>query len=76
MVGVTTAPKLTIELRQAGKSLARIPAQLGAPDAQGRIQYVAGLPLESIPPGAYELKVTIEDGRSSVSRSGFFSVEK
>jgi VWFA-related protein len=74
--GTQTAPKLLIELRQAGKSLARIPAQLNPPDARGRIQYVAGLPLESIPPGAYELKVTVEDGKSSASRSGFFSVEK
>ncbi|HYY98590.1 MAG TPA: VWA domain-containing protein, partial [Pyrinomonadaceae bacterium] len=74
--GSRDAPKLLIELRQAEKSLARIPAQLTPPDARGRIQYVAGLPLESIPPGAYELKVTVEDGKSSASRSGFFSVEK
>lgn len=74
--GATPAPKLVIELRQSGKTLASIPAQLNAPDAQGRIQYVAGLPLESIPPGAYELKVTVEDGKTSVSRSATFSVEK
>ncbi|HEV7892226.1 MAG TPA: VWA domain-containing protein [Pyrinomonadaceae bacterium] len=74
--GTTSAPKLVVELRQSGKTLASIPAQLGAPDAQGRIQYVAGLPLESIPPGAYELRVTVEDGKTSVSRSTTFSVEK
>src|SRR5215213_2214378 len=62
--GTTSAPRLVIELRQSGKTLASIPAQLAAPDAQGRIQYVAGLPLESIPPGAYELKVTVEDGKT------------
>ena len=74
--GTTSAPKLTMELRQSGKTLASIPAQLSAPDAQGRIQYVAGLPLDNIPPGAYELKVTVDDGKSSVSRSAVFSVEK
>jgi VWFA-related protein len=74
--GTVVTPKLVIELRQSGKTLASIPAQLGAPDAQGRIQYVAGIPLESIPPGAYELKVTVEDGKTSVSRSTVFSVEK
>ena len=74
--GATAPPKLVIEVRQAGKTLASMPAQLSAPDAQGRIQYVAGLPLESIPPGAYELKVRVDDGKSSVSRSAAFSVEK
>lgn len=74
--GVQTAPKLMIELRQQGKALAQIPAQLNAPDASGRIQYVAGLPLASIPVGEYELKVTVEDGKTSLSRSGFVSIEK
>ncbi|HYJ46652.1 MAG TPA: VWA domain-containing protein [Pyrinomonadaceae bacterium] len=74
--GAQTAPKLLIELRQNGKALARIPAEINAPDAKGRIQYVAGLPLESIPPGQYELKVIVEDGVTTLTRSGFFSVEK
>ncbi len=74
--GTTSAPKLVIELRQSGQTLASIPAQLNAPDAQGRIQYVAGLPLESIPPGAYELRVTVDDGKTSASRTAAFSVEK
>jgi hypothetical protein len=74
--GVQTAPKLLIELRQKEKALARIPAQLGAPDASGRIQYMAGLPLESIPAGEYELKVIVEDGTTTLTRSVFFSVEK
>jgi hypothetical protein len=74
--GSQTAPKLMIELRQQGKSLAQIPVELSAPDAAGRIQYVAGLPLENIPAGEYELKVTVADGTNTLTRSGFFSVEK
>ncbi|HEX8889209.1 MAG TPA: VWA domain-containing protein [Pyrinomonadaceae bacterium] len=74
--GSQTAPKLMIELRQKGKSLAQIPVELSAPDAAGRIQYVAGLPLENIPAGEYELKVTVADGTNTFTRSGFFSVEK
>jgi VWFA-related protein len=73
---VKTAPKLLIELRQKGKALAQILAELNPPDAQGRIQYVAGLPLDSIPVGEYELKVIVEDGKTTLTRSGFFSVEK
>jgi VWFA-related protein len=74
--GAPAPPKLLIELLQKGKPLAQIPAELNPPDAKGRIQYVAGLPLESIPPGEYELKVIVEDGKTTLTRSGFFSVEK
>ncbi len=74
--GAATTPKLLIELRQGGKALAQIPAQLNPPDAKGRIQYVSGLSLESVAPGEYELKVTVEDGTTTLTRSGFFAVEK
>ncbi len=74
--GATASPKLLIELRRGGRALAQIPAQPNAPDARGRIQYVAGLPLENIPAGEYELKVIVEDGKTTLTRSGFFSIEK
>jgi len=74
--GVKISPKLSIELRQNGKSLARLPGELTVPDAKGRIQYLAALPLENIPTGAYELKVTVEDGKTKLSRTTLFSVEK
>jgi len=73
--GTTTGPKLTIELRQQGRTLAQIPGEMPAPDAMGRIQYVAGLPLEQLPAGAYELKITLSEGTTTVTRSGYFSVE-
>jgi VWFA-related protein len=74
--GSNVAPKVSVELRQNGKTLARLPAELNEPDAQGRFQYLAALPLENIPPGVYELKVTAVEGANSVSRSASFSVEK
>jgi VWFA-related protein len=74
--GLKTSPKLSIELRQGETSLARIPAELPAPDAAGRIQYLAALPLEKIQPGAYELRVTVEDGKTTLSRTASFTVEK
>jgi hypothetical protein len=46
-----------------------------APDATGRIQYIAGLPLEQITVGAYELRITVNDGTTIVTHSGYFSVE-
>jgi VWFA-related protein len=73
--GATSAPTLTIELAQRGQTLAQMPAQLPAADAQGRIQYAGGLPLTSIPPGEYEMRVVIKLGGKSVSRSTRFAVQ-
>ena len=68
-------PRLTIELRQQGRTLAQMPGELPAADASGRTQYLAGLPLEKIPAGTYELRVTIGDASASVTRSGYFTLE-
>jgi hypothetical protein len=73
--GTAQAPALTIELVQGGQVLARIPAELPAADPDGRIQYAGGLPLEKIPPGEYELRVTVKSGASSVANSARFAVE-
>ena len=73
--GTTTLPKLTIELRQAGQTLAQMPGDLPEPDAAGRIQYLAELPLEKIPVGTYELRVTVSDETASGTRSVRFKVE-
>jgi VWFA-related protein len=70
----TGAPKLTIEVLQKGRTLGQIPAELPPPDAKGRIQFVNALPLASLEPGAYELKLTATDGQTSASRSARFTV--
>jgi VWFA-related protein len=71
---VRAVPKLTIELRQQDRTLAQMPGVLTEPDALRRIQYLAGLPLEKIPPGTYELRITVRDGTTSVTRSRQFTV--
>ena len=73
--GASAGPKLTVELRQQGRTLAQMPGELMQPDASGRIQYLAGLPLEKIPAGAYELRITISDGATTVARSAYFMIE-
>ena len=67
--------KLVTEIVQNRRSVAQTSAQLPAADDQGRIKYVGALPLEGFPPGAYELKVTVTDNRTSVSRSTQFRIE-
>lgn len=71
----STAPKLMLELSQQGQTLAQIPAELPAADATGAIRFAGGLPLEVIPPGAYDLKALVTSGGKSVARSAHLVIE-
>jgi VWFA-related protein len=73
--GPSELPKLMLEVRQNNKSLAQLPLKLTAPDAKGRIQYASALPLDSLSPGNYELKVSVSDAKGTVSRSAPFTLE-
>jgi VWFA-related protein len=73
--GSSVAPKMTVELAQAGQSLGQLPIQLPAPDPSGRIQYTGILPIDAFPPGEYELKATVSDGVTKATRSERFTVQ-
>lgn len=73
--GSTTAPKMSIELAQAGQPLGQLPIQLPAPDQSGRIQYTGTIPLDAFPPGEYELKASVTDGVTKATRSEHFTVQ-
>jgi hypothetical protein len=73
--GSSDKTAFTLEVFRNGQRIGQVPGELPAPDADGRIQYASALPLDSFQPGAYELKVTVKDSRTSVSRSVMFSVE-
>ncbi|HJQ25143.1 MAG TPA: VWA domain-containing protein [Blastocatellia bacterium] len=73
--GSSAAPKLMLELSQQGQTLAQLPADLPAADAAGRIRFAGGLPLEVIPPGAYDLKVIVTSGGKSVARAAHLVIE-
>ena len=70
-----SVPKLTIELIQQGRTLAQMPGELPPADPAGRIQFAGSLPLESIPAGAYELKVIVTSAAKSVTRSTRLVIE-
>ena len=72
--GSTGTLPLTVEILQSGRSLAKMPGQLPAPDESGQIKYASSFPLDKFRPGAYELKVTVGDDKSNVSRSTNFTV--
>jgi hypothetical protein len=72
--GAASAPKLKIEITQQGRALGQSTNDLPAPDADGRIQYASALPIDKYAPGDYELKVTVRDGRDTVTRSEKFTI--
>jgi hypothetical protein len=71
----SAAPTAELEILQSGKSLAKLPLPLPTADALGRIQFVSALPLDSLSAGSYELKISVSDAKSAVSRSATFIVE-
>ena len=64
---IAAAPAVEIEFLQAGKSLIKVPMQLPAADAQGRIPYLMTIPAESIPSGSYEVRATARQGTTAAS---------
>ena len=59
-----------VEVWRDGKSVAQTPPErLRAADGDGRIQLASSLPLEALAPGAYELRVTLSDGRDQETRT-------
>ena len=67
--GSQAATKLKLELMQKGRTLGRASYDLPAPDATARIQYASAFPIDKYQPGEYELKVTVENGQSTATRS-------
>jgi VWFA-related protein len=69
-----TTPTATLTLAQNGRLLATLPVALEAADASGRIQQVGQIPLASIPPGSYELALTVSGGAAALTRTAAFTV--
>jgi VWFA-related protein len=72
--GSRDRPEAALELIQNGALLARVPLDLPAADSTGRIQQFGRLPVESIPPGTYELRVVVRQGADRVLRSTLFQL--
>jgi VWFA-related protein len=68
-LAVSAGPAVEIEFLQAGKSLTKVPMQLPAADARGRIPYLMTIPAESIPSGSYEVRATTRQGSISAVSS-------
>jgi VWFA-related protein len=73
--GSKPVTEFTLQVAQGNKLFADFPLKLGAADAQGRIPYASAVPIESLSPGTYDLKIIVKDGQNSVSRSQTFTIE-
>jgi hypothetical protein len=67
--GDPTAPKLSLEIARAGRSVGHLSYDLHAPDQTGRIQYASVISLEKFQPGEYELKLAVRAGSRTATRS-------
>ena len=71
----TETPQLTLEVLEDGKPLVRVSPQLPAPDAQGRVPYVASTSAEALKPGQYEIRAVVRQGANAREEHAFFTVE-
>jgi hypothetical protein len=60
------APELTMEFTKDGQLLGSGPAPLPAVDKDGRIQYVAQVPVQQLPTGNYSVRFVVKQGDESV----------
>jgi VWFA-related protein len=65
--------QVMLELLHNGRRIANGPLTVGK-ILENRIQHVGRLPLDGVPPGTYELKVTASDDETERTRSTFFTV--
>ena len=72
--GVTAAPKLILEILQSGRTVGKLQNDLPAPDQTGRIQYASAISIDKLQPGDYELKVLVQNAKSSAVNTAQFTI--
>jgi VWFA-related protein len=68
-------PQMTIELAKDGTVLGGGSPPLGKPDSQGRIQYVATIPIDKFAPGNYEIQFLVKQGSEQATEATTFTLE-
>ena len=69
------APQMTIEFSADGRPEGRNTVMLPAPDADGRIRFLAPIPIDKYPPGRHELKVTVRQGSAQTAEKIAFTLQ-
>lgn len=73
--GTTSGMKLRLEVMQGSHTLGHASYDLPAPDQTGRIQYASAIPIDKYQPGDYELRLTVEDAKGTVTQSAHFTIK-
>ena len=70
------APTAQLRLLSGNRLIAELPFELGTPGKDGRVVALGHMPITSLPPGSYELQVTVAGGGRREIRSAEFTVIK
>lgn len=73
--GAKAIQQFTLQVSQGNKMVADLQLKLPAADADGRIPFASALPADSLSPGVYELRITVKDDKTSVTRTRSFTIE-
>jgi hypothetical protein len=68
-------PEVTMQFSRDGQFLGKGSPELGAPDAEGRIQYVATASADKLSPGNYEVRFIVRQGAQTASEAVTFTLE-
>ena len=71
-----TAPEIHIELLRDGQPVAQARPPLPAPEPDGRIAGIFGLPAKPLAPGRYEIVATVRQGDASAEERTAFEVRE
>jgi hypothetical protein len=71
---VTKPMQVTLEILQNDRQVGKTSGELPPADERGQVKYASSFAIDKFPAGEFELKITVSDGRSSVSRSTNFTV--
>lgn len=69
------APAIQLELLSGERTLLAAPLTAGAPDEEGRIRQIGQLPLGSLSPGEYVLRLIVTSGAQREVREATFRLE-
>ena len=72
---IASKPELMIEFDRDGEAKRMAAMELAAPDADGRIQYVANAPIDQFPPGNYSVRFIVRQGRESAEEDFAVNLE-
>jgi len=72
---VVAAPQLAMEFSKDGQVLGSGSPQLSEPDKDGRIRYVATVPLTSLPPGEFRIRFLVKQGPEAAEEPVTFTLQ-